>query len=84
MIEAGVPSTGGWVVPSPPGAVMVAPLEVSRNAERAQGEGRAREGSTKRGQGHYKGRSPKAPAPRCGSATLPDPLAAHPSSVHVR
>ena len=43
---------------------MVAPLEVPRNAERAQSEGRAREGrsrNARRGQGHYKGRSPKAP-----------------------
>src|SRR5215212_1916762 len=38
MIEAGAPSTGGWVVPAPPGVVMVAPLEVPRNAERAQSE----------------------------------------------
>src|SRR5215208_929850 len=38
MIEAGAPSTGGWGVPAPPGVVMVAPLEVPRNAERAQSE----------------------------------------------
>ena len=40
MREAGVPSTGGWVVPAPPGVVMLAPPEVPRNAERAQSEGR--------------------------------------------
>jgi hypothetical protein len=43
--------------------VIVAPLEVPRNAERAQSEGRAMEWRPKkRGQGHYKGRSSKAPA----------------------
>ena len=46
------------VVPAPPGIVMVAPPEVPRNASRVPGEGRAREGPTKRGQGQYKGRSP--------------------------
>ena len=35
MIEAGAPSTGGWVVPAPPGIVMVASPEVPRNAEKA-------------------------------------------------
>src|SRR5215218_4489751 len=35
MIEAGVPSTGGWVVPAPPGVVMVSPPEVRCNAEGA-------------------------------------------------
>src|SRR5215204_1616854 len=39
--EAGAPSTGGWVVPAPPGIVMVSPPEVPRNAERTQSEGRA-------------------------------------------
>ena len=32
MREAGAPSTGGWVVPAPPGVVMVALPEVPRNA----------------------------------------------------
>jgi hypothetical protein len=41
MIEAGAPSTGGYVacsygVPAPPGTVMLSPPEVPRNAERAQ------------------------------------------------
>src|SRR5215207_6417547 len=36
--EAGAPSTGGWVVPAPPGVVMVAPLEVPRNAESVRSE----------------------------------------------
>jgi hypothetical protein len=56
MREAGVPST--WedelyrcdtkrVVPTPPGIVMVAPPEISRNALRAQCEGRAKEGFPK-------------------------------------
>ena len=40
MREAGAPSTGGWVVPAPPGVVILAPLGVLRNAERAQSEGR--------------------------------------------
>ena len=44
MREAGAPSTGGWVVPAPPGIDMVAPPQVPRNAERAQCDGRAREG----------------------------------------
>src|SRR5829696_1452248 len=39
MREAGVPSTGGWVVPAPPGVVMFAPPTAPRNAERAQSEG---------------------------------------------
>jgi hypothetical protein len=43
---------------------MVASLTTLCNTERAQRESRAREGSTKRGQGQYKGRSPKAPARR--------------------
>src|SRR5215208_263889 len=38
MIEAGAPSTGGRVVPAPPGVVMVAPLEVPRNAESVRSE----------------------------------------------
>jgi hypothetical protein len=41
---------------------MVAPLEVPRNAERAQSIGRAEEGSTKRGQEHYRGRSVRGPS----------------------
>src|SRR5215208_4622521 len=44
MREAGVPSTGGWVVPAPPGILMVAPPEVPRNAQRAQSIGRAQRG----------------------------------------
>jgi len=40
MREAGVPSTGGWVVPAPPGIVILALPTVPRNAERAQSEGR--------------------------------------------
>ena len=39
MIEAGVPSTGGWVVPAPPGVVILASPEVPRNAEGGQCEG---------------------------------------------
>ena len=51
-------------MPAPPGIVMVAPPEVLRNAQRAQCEGPRQGGvSTKRGQGQYKGRSPKAPTP---------------------
>jgi hypothetical protein len=42
---------------------MVAPLEVPRNTSRAQAKAAPKEGyPKKRGQGHYKGRSPKAPA----------------------
>jgi hypothetical protein len=66
MREAGAPSTEEVAMLSgctrPPGAVMVAPPEVPRNAERAQSEGRPKEGSTMRGHGHYRGRSLKAPA----------------------
>jgi hypothetical protein len=48
-------------VPAPPGVVMVAPPEVPRNASRAQSKGRVGEDeSVQRGQGQYKGRSPKA------------------------
>ena len=36
--EAGAPSTGGWVVPAPPGVVMVALPEVPRNAESVRSE----------------------------------------------
>jgi hypothetical protein len=44
---------------APPGVVMVSPLEVLRNAERAQSEGRAIEWRPKkRGQGKYKGWGP--------------------------
>jgi hypothetical protein len=45
---------------------MIAPPKVPRNAARAQGEGRAKEGKTGKrsaAKGHYRGRSPKAPAP---------------------
>ena len=46
MIEADAPSTGGvvavLVVCAPPGVVILAPLEVLRNAERAQSESRAK------------------------------------------
>jgi hypothetical protein len=65
MIEAGGPSTSEFrdgpirsVVPVPPTVVMVSPPQIPRNTSRAQCEGRAREGSTKRRQGHYEGRSP--------------------------
>jgi hypothetical protein len=65
MIEAGGPSTSEFqggpiriVVPVPPTVVMVAPPRVPRNASRAQCEGRAREGFTKRRQGHYRDRDP--------------------------
>jgi hypothetical protein len=66
MIEAGAPSTGGYVacsygVPAPPGVVMVSPPTTQVNASRAQSEGRAGKARKKRGQGQYKGRSPKAP-----------------------
>jgi hypothetical protein len=41
---------------------MVSPPEVPRTRERAQSEGRADKKEWKeRGQGQYKGRSPKAP-----------------------
>jgi hypothetical protein len=67
MIEASAPSTGGYVacsygVPAPPGVVMVAPLEVSRNASRAQCEGRTKE-APQRGQENYKGRGPEGHRP---------------------
>jgi predicted transcriptional regulator len=49
MIEAGGPSTESVliqsVVPAPPGVVMLALHKVPRNAEGAQSEGRAKEGS---------------------------------------
>jgi hypothetical protein len=48
-------------VPAPPDVNMVSPPTIPRNASRKQSKGRAREGSTKRSQGHYKGRSPNAP-----------------------
>ena len=57
----------------PTGVVMVAPSEVPRNAEGAQSEGRARERSTKRGQGHYKGRSPEEPRPDDSYSYQPSP-----------
>ena len=68
MIEAGAPSTGDcWHafrgVPVPPGVGMVSPPTTQRNASSAQCEGRARyDGENQRGSGHYRGRSPKAPA----------------------
>jgi hypothetical protein len=64
MIEAGTPSTKEVAlvhseVLAPPGMGMIAPPEVPRNASeaRAQSEGRARQ-VERRGQGHYRGRSP--------------------------
>src|SRR5215208_4599279 len=45
--EAGAPSTGGWVVPAPPGIVMVAPSETLRNASMGQSLGRAGEGRSR-------------------------------------
>ena len=70
MIEAGVPSTRRMlqhavraIVPVPPGVVMVAPIEVLRNAEEAQSEAKAalsnRGGLEQRGKQHthYKGRN---------------------------
>ena len=51
-------------MPAPPGVVMVSPLEVLRNAERAQSEGRAKEEvATRRGQGQYKGRDTPKDSP---------------------
>ncbi len=67
MREAGASSTGGSCsrppVPAPlGGVVMLTPLEVPRNASRTQSIGRAKEDvATRRGQGQYKGRSPKTP-----------------------
>jgi hypothetical protein len=68
MIEAGAPSTGDcWHafrgVPVPPGVGMVSPPTTQRNASSAQCEGRARyDGENQRGSGHYRDRSPNAPA----------------------
>jgi hypothetical protein len=66
MIEAGGPSTGPFRdrdigCARPTGVVMVSLPEAPRNGESAQSEGRAKRTSEKRGQGQYKGRSPKAP-----------------------
>src|SRR5215207_11127005 len=36
MREAGVPSTGGWVVPAPPGILMVAPRGPTQRGEGAK------------------------------------------------
>ena len=36
MREAGAPSTGGWVVPAPPGIVILAPPEIPRNAQQGK------------------------------------------------
>jgi hypothetical protein len=61
MREAGAPGMGEEAlrgVPAPPGVTMVAPPGGPRNASSAKSEGRA-------AQGHYRGRSPKAPAPPC-------------------
>src|SRR5215217_4880090 len=65
MIEAGAPSTGKSLAcvtkccARPTGVVMVAPPEVPRNAERAQGTSRAAFRSLLwRGQGQYRGRGP--------------------------
>jgi hypothetical protein len=61
-VEHGVSYRGvAWSVPAPPGIVMVAPLEIPRNAQ--PGNVRAALNSQgqrtkKRGQGQYKGRSP--------------------------
>ena len=41
---------------------MVAQQTLVRNGSRTHSEGRAKEDAQKRGHGHYKGRSPKAPA----------------------
>ncbi len=38
MIEADAPSTGGWVVPAPPGVVILAPPTLLRSAEREHSE----------------------------------------------
>jgi hypothetical protein len=47
----------------PTGIVIFAPPRGPRNAERAQREGRAKvDGAARRGQGHYRGRSPNAAA----------------------
>jgi hypothetical protein len=70
MTIPGVPSTCEAVLyrydtqccARPPGVVMVASLTTLCNTERAQRESRAREGSTKRGQGQYKAGAPKAPS----------------------
>ena len=57
MIVAGAPSTENVTVlsvrdvPAPPGVVMLAPSEVTRNAEVAQCEDRARQGSKARPRG---------------------------------
>src|SRR5215208_7995467 len=49
-------------VPAPPGVVMVAPSSTLRNAAARKAKGRATKGlEVERGQGQYKGRSPKAP-----------------------
>jgi hypothetical protein len=61
-----------------PAVVMISPPTILRNASRAQSEGRAgkvKQDREQRGQGHYKGRSPKAPAPlvpRSGPRGSPD------------
>jgi hypothetical protein len=87
MIEAGAPSTdslacGRSVVPTPPGANMVAPSEVPRNAGVQSERPRLRGWSRRGGQGQYKGRSPvpwevwefrpKCPAGTEGGKPRPD------------
>jgi hypothetical protein len=48
----------GWVVPAPPGVVMVAPLRVPRKAEGAQCEGRAKEVEKRAAKGSIKAGTP--------------------------
>jgi hypothetical protein len=66
MKEAGEPSTVGVVTvlrgcARHPGVVILAPLEVPRKAQQAKRKPRSKRLSVERGQGQYKGRSPKAP-----------------------
>src|SRR5829696_9930911 len=68
--EAGAPSTGGWVVPAPPGVVMVAPLEVPRNAGGAMRRPRPGGYPKKRRQGQYRG---WGPTPSIAAAREPYP-----------
>jgi hypothetical protein len=51
MIAAGAPSTGGWVVPAPPGVVILAPSELPRNAEGHKVKAALQLGTIQRGQG---------------------------------
>src|SRR5918992_2594429 len=50
-------------MPGPPGIVMVASPEISRNAQPGKVKAAQSAMGNQRGQGQYKGRSPKAPAP---------------------